>query len=140
MLRGIPVLSSNVGGLPEAKLGVPYVLPVRPIERYEERLDDKRLPVPVVPEQDIGPWLEALQGLLSSRAEYERLSLASRAAALKFVGKPKVERFEEFLEGFARTPRSGAESKATAPPASETHTPLRGLINATESLTPETRR
>ena len=31
MLRGVPVIASNTGGLPEAKLGVPYVLPVTPI-------------------------------------------------------------------------------------------------------------
>jgi len=140
MLRGIPVLASNVGGLPEAKLGVPYVLPVRPIERYEVRLDDKLLPVPIVPDQDIRPWLEALQSLLSNRAEYERLSLASRAASLNFVANANVEHFEEFLEQRARTPRSGAEPKDTAPPSKEATAPLRSLINATESLTPETRR
>src|SRR5206468_4102623 len=28
MLRGIPVAASNMGALPEAKLGVPYILPV----------------------------------------------------------------------------------------------------------------
>ena len=31
MLRGIPVLASNAGGLPEAKLGIDYVLPVNSI-------------------------------------------------------------------------------------------------------------
>ena len=32
MLRGVPVATSNVGGLPEAMMGVDYLLPVRPIE------------------------------------------------------------------------------------------------------------
>ncbi len=37
MLHGIPVLASDIGGLPEAKLGVDYLLPVRPIEEYPGR-------------------------------------------------------------------------------------------------------
>ncbi|MGH9895567.1 MAG: glycosyltransferase family 4 protein, partial [bacterium] len=60
MLRGIPVLAGAYGGLVEAKLGTDYLLPVRPIERYEERLDDNLLPVPIVPTQDIDPWQNLL--------------------------------------------------------------------------------
>ena len=55
MLRGIPVLASNYGGLAEAKLGTDYLLPVHPIQRFEDYLDENMLPVPVVPEQDVGP-------------------------------------------------------------------------------------
>ncbi len=33
-LRGVPVMAADVGGIPEAKLGVPYLLPVNRIERY----------------------------------------------------------------------------------------------------------
>ncbi len=61
MLRGIPVLASNVGGLPEAKLGVDYLLPVEPIARYQTHRDDQMLPVPFVPEQDIRPWLDRVE-------------------------------------------------------------------------------
>ncbi len=49
MLRGIPVLASNLGGLPEAKLGVDYLLPVAPIARYQTRRDDQILPSSVRP-------------------------------------------------------------------------------------------
>src|SRR5579883_2505819 len=34
MLRGVPVMAADVGGIPEAKLGVPYLLPVKPIAKY----------------------------------------------------------------------------------------------------------
>src|SRR5205085_5252608 len=85
MLRGIPTLASNVGGLPEAKLGVDYVLPVRPIESYRQEFDSRRLPVPIVPEQDVACWLDALQSLVSDRSHYERLSTESRQAAIAHV-------------------------------------------------------
>ena len=35
MLRGVPVMAANVGGIPEAKMGVPYLLPVTPIAKYQ---------------------------------------------------------------------------------------------------------
>ncbi len=99
MLRGIPVLASNVGGLPEAKLGVDYVLPVNMIERYEK--DAKMQIQPVVPDQDVSPWVEALSRILTDRALYERLSLTSREAALSFVGGLGPVPFEQYLERLA---------------------------------------
>ena len=99
MLRGIPVLASNVGGLPEAKLGVDYVLPVNMIERYET--DEEMRVRPVVPEQDVDPWVEVLSRVLTDRALYERLSLDSREAALSFVGGLGPHHFERYLEGLA---------------------------------------
>jgi glycosyltransferase involved in cell wall biosynthesis len=98
MLRGIPVLASDVGGLPEAKLGVPYVLPVRPIENYQAQVDERGVPIPIVPEQDIRPWEAALRELLSERERYEQASAASRAAAQRFVGSLGIERYERYLE------------------------------------------
>jgi glycosyltransferase involved in cell wall biosynthesis len=53
MLRGIPVLASDLGGLPEAKLGVPFLLPVAPIRTYKTQFDELGLPVPAVPEQPV---------------------------------------------------------------------------------------
>ncbi|HEU4508569.1 MAG TPA: condensation domain-containing protein, partial [Pyrinomonadaceae bacterium] len=97
MLRAIPVLASNYGGLVEAKLGTDYLLPVRPIEHFEDQLDANLLPTPIVPAQDVGPWQLALRELLSNREIYERQSAAAQNAALKFVSGLSVRPFEDWL-------------------------------------------
>jgi glycosyltransferase involved in cell wall biosynthesis len=99
MLRGIPVVSSDSGGLKEAKAGTGFVLPVRPIERFEPVFDEHGLPEPVTAPQEIGPWAEALAALLGDRAGYERESCASREAALRFVGGLRAAAMEELLAG-----------------------------------------
>jgi len=101
MLRGIPVLASNTGGLPEAKLGVDYVLPLRPIEGYGDTPSDQVLAEPIIPPQDAEPWKAALREVLSNQTCYERVSEQSRAAALKFVETLSIERFENFFESLA---------------------------------------
>jgi NAD(P)-dependent dehydrogenase (short-subunit alcohol dehydrogenase family)/glycosyltransferase involved in cell wall biosynthesis/acyl dehydratase len=108
MLRGIPVLASNVGGLPEAKLGVDYVLPVRQIERYEKQVDEKMNPIPVVPGQDVGPWLEALRELIENRDRYKEVSKASREAAhaAYMSDGVSIAPFEEFLENLVPAPQA----------------------------------
>ncbi len=114
MLRGIPVLASDAGGLPEAKLGVDYVLPVRRIERYEARFDDRHEPVADVPPQDIGPWEAALRELTTDHDRYERLSRDSRAAALAYVGSLGWEPFEDLFRRVAGQV-SGAATPSVAP-------------------------
>lgn len=68
-LRGIPVISSGSGALPEAMLGLDYIVPVNSIdgERGEEGTY-------IVPGQDIGPWVETVDKLMNDRSEYEKLS------------------------------------------------------------------
>ena len=89
MLRGIPVLASNVGGLPEAKLGVDYLLDVAPAEWRDGAF--------VSPPQDVSPWSAALGELLSDADIYHRCSLQSRLAARQFVAGISVAAFEEVL-------------------------------------------
>ncbi|MGD8817662.1 MAG: glycosyltransferase [Acidobacteriota bacterium] len=93
MLRGIPVIASDIGGLAEAKLGVDYLLPVRPAEWRNGGY--------VCPEQDLGPWVNALDTLLTDRLAYRRCSAASRRAALRFASRARTENFESYLRDCA---------------------------------------
>jgi len=106
MLRGIPVLGSRVGGIPEAKLGTDFLLPVHPIERFTDQLDENHLPIPLVPEQDLQPWREALAQLLSERTIYEHHSRAARAAAEQFVSGLSLTPLEELLIRLSTETRS----------------------------------
>lgn len=103
MLRGVPVIASDSGGLLEAKEGTGYIVPVRAIERYEPVFDENHMPRPVAAAQDIGPWESALRELLTDRAAYEGESARSRAAALAFVGSVAPRAFEDYLA--SRKPR-----------------------------------
>ena len=89
MLRGIPVLASDIGGLTEAKLGVEYLLPVTPAQRHDHGYQ--------FPTQDIDPWTQTLQELLGDREVYHSCSRRSRDAALKFVADVSVAPFEKLL-------------------------------------------
>jgi len=132
MLRGVPVIASNIGGIPEAKLGVDYLLPVRPIERYQAQLDEQMVPLANVPAQDIGPWQAALGRLLSDRAHYEELSRASRQAALAEAAGLSVIPFEALLERRAGLSRGALWAGALAP-LSPQPSPL-------DSLSPDRRK
>ena len=96
MLRGIPVLASAVGGLVEAKLGVPGSLPVRPVTAYV-REPGRARPAPVVPPQDLTPWQDALAALLTDRRHYDGLAEHSRTAAHAFVAGIDPDAFERAL-------------------------------------------
>ncbi|HYG64482.1 MAG TPA: glycosyltransferase family 4 protein [Thermoanaerobaculia bacterium] len=112
MLRGLPVLASDVGGLPEATLGAGRVLPVRPIERFLDRQDDNEVTKAVVPEQDLTPWRDALRELLGDRGLYPRESARAREAAHRFNAGLGAGPFVEILD---RTPRHAPEAAAAAP-------------------------
>lgn len=111
MLRGIPVIASDVGGLREAKLGIDYLLPVVPIKAYEERRDTAMLKVPIVPHQEINPWLDALRRLISDRTHYQELSLASRKVALRYVSALSILPLEQYLESLTPSASRRRESK-----------------------------
>lgn len=97
MLRGIPVITSDSGGLCEAKCGTGYVIPVNTIDCYQQVFDEHAMPLPVVPDNDPEPWVQAIQRLLADRAEYQREANVSRAAALLFVQRLDAQWMERFL-------------------------------------------
>lgn len=72
-LRGIPVIASDSGALPEAMLGLDYIVPVTSIDG---RRDDKG--GYIMPEQDITPWVTAVNKLMNNKLEYEELSMNVR--------------------------------------------------------------
>jgi glycosyltransferase involved in cell wall biosynthesis len=143
MLRGIPVMASDAGGNAEAKLDTDFLLPVRLIEGFEEQLDGNMLPVPRIPGQDIGPWLDALRRLLSDREFYDQLSFVTRETALKFVANTDVDALEKYLlqlnvkpqidEGpVART--KGFDLPNISPPVGAVHESLADLTPQQQAL------
>lgn len=126
MLRGLPVLAGDVGGLSEAMQGAGFLLPVRPIESFEERLDENMLPLARVPEQDLGPWCDALRALLEDRELYEQHSRTSREAASRYISEMDISSFERLLKDVVeekrrrphaqeREARPGQEAQADVP-------------------------
>jgi glycosyltransferase involved in cell wall biosynthesis len=102
MLRGVPVISSDSGGLVEAKQDTGFVIPVRPVESYQAVFDDRHMPKPVIPPQELAPWREALSTLLRDRHAYDRERQASLAASRRFVARIDPGRFTGFLAGLQR--------------------------------------
>lgn len=111
MSRGIPVLASDVGGLAEAKLGVDYLLPVAPVERYRAAVDELMVPVAEIPEQDTRPWAAVLERLFTDREHWEALSAESRRAALEYARNLSARPFAEYLEKVVK-----AEKRREKPP------------------------
>jgi len=104
MLRGLPVIASDSGGLVEAKRGTGFVVPVRPIERYKTEFDETHMPRPEIPEQDAGPWADAVTAITSDRAVYEAEAERSRTMALGFVSHLAAADFEKLLRELKPAP------------------------------------
>ncbi|MEM7582115.1 MAG: amino acid adenylation domain-containing protein [Acidobacteriota bacterium] len=115
MLHGIPVLASNYGGLTEAMLGLDYLLPVQPIRDFDRQLGENLLPVPVVPEQRVEPWLEALDEVLASPECYDERSLSVWQTAQSFVDGLGVEPLEQYLLALANGSTNGGRPSHEAP-------------------------
>jgi hypothetical protein len=90
MLRGIPVLSSDYGGLKEAAMGLPFSLPVNPIVFRRDPSDPRAQEE--VPPQPLGPWLAALDRVMSDRNFYVDLSERAWRRASEFARSVSWER------------------------------------------------
>jgi glycosyltransferase involved in cell wall biosynthesis len=102
MLRGLPVIASDSGGLMEAKQGTGFVIPVNPMEQYEAVFDENHMPRPIAVEQDIAPWVQAVDTLLTNQSAYEAEAARSREAGLRFVRKLDAGDFEKLLLSLQR--------------------------------------
>ncbi|HXB69577.1 MAG TPA: glycosyltransferase family 4 protein [Candidatus Acidoferrales bacterium] len=133
MLRGIPVVASDSGGLKEAKRGTGYVIPVHTIERFDPVFDEHAMPRPVIEQNSAAPWVAAVRELLTDRAAYERESASSRQAAARFVSGLDAGDLERLLESLEPTgpARSGDSGRLPAGRAAP-HITM-------ESLSPEKR-
>ena len=81
-LRGIPVVASNAGGIPEAKIGLPYCIPVKPVTgEVDPETGDY-----IVPEQDLAPWEDALTKLMArDTTHYKELSDYTARRAVQWI-------------------------------------------------------
>lgn len=123
MLRGIPVLAADAGGLRESALGAARLIPVKPITRFQAKFDAQHLPVAEVPEQEIGPWQEALHGLIQDPGAYRKASRASYEAANGFVAGLDAGEMERYLAGL-----QPAAAEAPAPALSALSAEKRALL------------
>ena len=115
MLRGVPVMAADVGGIPEAMMGVPYLLPVRPIEKYETRLDEQMVPVARSRSRISALGESARSRLLTDREHYEAIARQSRAAALEYARQLHAGHFEEILKAaLARDKRANPSRQREA--------------------------
>jgi len=112
MLRGIPVIASDVGGNREAKLGVDYTIMVNPIKQYNEVCDEKSLPVTNIEKQDMEPWFAAMKKLITDKKHYEEISEASWNAAISYVNhRGGCEKVHEYLEMLLKKRTESYESE-----------------------------
>jgi glycosyltransferase involved in cell wall biosynthesis len=107
MLHGIPVIASALGGIAEAKQGLDYLIPVNPILRFTEEFDDRMLPVPLIPQQNLDPWIAAIVELTSDRNAYGALSKKSRTVTLAAQKKENVCIFADYLTGMSTAASGG---------------------------------
>ncbi|KAK9759860.1 hypothetical protein K7432_016673 [Basidiobolus ranarum] len=103
MLRGIPVVCSNAGGVPEAKCGILHATIPVVLATNERELDAEEItrhgPLKV-PQNDIQPWINEINSLLNDRSLYERISAESRQAALDSISI-KDSDYVTFLNSFS---------------------------------------
>ena len=95
-LRGIPVISSDAGALSESMLSLEYIVPVNRIRG--ERDEEGRY---TIPEQNIQPWVETLNKLMSDRAEYERVSDKVRTTTEQWLRDIDPNAVENWLTDMA---------------------------------------
>lgn len=93
MLRGIPVIASNVGGIPEAKRYVWPLINVNPITGEDRRPDGRYN----VPENDATPFIKVLDEIMSSEERYRAAADASFYTVRNWCRYFPKRKMEEYL-------------------------------------------
>ncbi|KIW11002.1 hypothetical protein PV08_10301 [Exophiala spinifera] len=91
-LRGIPVISSDAGAIPEAKLGIPVIIPVNSLTG--ERSAEGGY---AIPEQDIEPWKEAVTKLMTDKDWYEEIAERARTETASWLAEIDHNALESWL-------------------------------------------
>ena len=96
--RGTPVISSNAGGIPEAKLGIPYIIPVNALTGKRIGFDNY-----IIPDQDINLGVTTSEMLMTNREEYERLPNLVRNKTVEWLRGQDHTTHEKWLMTLRRT-------------------------------------
>lgn len=111
MLRGIPVICSDSGGLPEAKLGVEYIVKVKLIDEIDSGVNSHR-----IPEQDVSEWITTIRRLLSDTDHYLDVARRSREAAHRYLESFDRRMHEKTLLKRLREQQAAATKRVTQLP------------------------
>lgn len=92
-LRGIPVVASKVGGIGEAKRFVGPLIKVNQIDGRQRAGPGHYQ----IPPQDVSPWIEAVDELMTDRDHYYDVADAGYAATRDWVQNQDIRAFEKLL-------------------------------------------
>lgn len=92
LLRGVPVVGTDGGGIPEAMLGVGDMCPVPALTPTGAE---------PVSEDMANAWCSAIRTLLSDRDHHRERSIAGRRAAEEYVSTNTIEAYERYFESLA---------------------------------------
>ncbi|RGP74185.1 glycosyltransferase family 4 [Fusarium sporotrichioides] len=104
-IRGIPVVSSNIGALPEAILGLNYIMLVSGISG-----DDDDSGNYIIPEQGMKPWVNVMTRLTEDRSEYEKTSLHARNTTQRWLETRDTTEIESWMMGLSMNTNATASA------------------------------
>lgn len=99
-LRGIVVMSSDVGGIREAKRYIHPIIPVTPIDGTKRNENGQY----VIPCQDARPWVDELEKLLTDKDYYEETANAAYFTTRNWVKTFDERQHEKYLLEVLKTP------------------------------------